>query len=241
MGNGHISIGRTVILAGSAREALEDFSPRTGSIITVSDEHGKSFRGRVVKLATDSAEVFVFEDLSGNAESGIEIVLLQALPDKERMELIIQKATELGVDMIVPFKSKRSIDLAEREARQPKAHRWQDIALRAARQCRRGRVPLVAEYTDMPGALKWAEECSLRVVLWEGEKERHLKNILRECGNPVAVALMNGPEGGWTKGEIKTLEKSDYLPTSLGGRILRTETAAITAVALAQYELGDLG
>ena len=103
--------------------------------------------------------------MGGPAESPVEIILLQALPDKERMELVIQKATELGVDVLVPFKSERSIALEQREKRQPKAHRWQEHALSAARQCRRARAPLVAGYTDLAGAIEWARECRLRVVL----------------------------------------------------------------------------
>ncbi len=114
-----------------------------------------------------------------STESPLEIVLLQALPEKERMELIIQKATELGVSAIVPFKSERSISLEEREAKQKKAHRWQEIAIKAVQQSRRARVPLVEEYRSFKEALEFCEGEGLKILLWEKEGE-NLKDVLTQ-------------------------------------------------------------
>jgi 16S rRNA (uracil1498-N3)-methyltransferase len=92
------------------------------------------------------ASLLIFDPFPSPTESGVEIVLLQALPEKERMEWIIQKTTELGVSTLIPFKSARSISLEEREAKQKKAHRWQEIAVKAVQQSRRARVPRVEAY-----------------------------------------------------------------------------------------------
>jgi len=185
--------------------------------------------------------VLVFESLIPPTESPTKIILYQALPEKERMELIIQKATELGVYSIVPFKSKRSISLEERERKQPKAHRWQSIATKAAQQSRRGRVPPIEPYCDFSEALGYAEGSDLKILLWEKGSKNHLRDILRSEGDYGKVALMVGPEGGFDLEEVQRAQEMGFKPITLGRRIMRTETAAILLVGIVQYELGDLG
>ena len=167
------------------------------------------------------------------------MILLQALPEKERMELILQKATELGVSAIIPFKSERSISLAEREAKQKKSHRWQEIAVKATQQSRRARVPRVEAYRSFEEALRYCEGEGLKIVLWEKEGQP-LREALRGL-HPQRIYGMIGPEGGLTELEIEMAKAAGFIPVKLGQRILRTETAAITLTAILQYELGDLG
>ena len=237
----HLSPGAETVLSRSEWHELAPAGDRVGEIVTLSDASGRSFRGRVVELAGDRVRLFIFEALGGPAESGLELTLLQALPDKERMELIIQKATELGADVIVPFHSRRSIRLAEREQKQKKAHRWPAIALAAARQCRRERVPTVAPVTDLAGAIGWAQGCEAKVALWEKEKARSLRETLQGTKPPGSAALLVGPEGGLEESEVERLEQAGFTIASLGRRILRTETAAIAGLTIIQYAWGDLG
>ena len=157
------------------------------------------------------------------------------------MELIIQKATELGVYSIVPFKSRRSISLEERERKQPKAHRWQSVAIKAAKQSRRGRIPLLEPYCDFSEALEYAEGSGLKVILWERGNKNPLRDVLSSKGNYGEVTLMVGPEGGFDPEEVQRALGKGFIPITLGRRILRTETAAIVLVGILQYELGDLG
>jgi 16S rRNA (uracil1498-N3)-methyltransferase len=168
----------------------------------------------------------------------LEIVLLQALPEKERMELIIQKTTELGVSRIIPFKSKRSISLEEREAKQKKAHRWQDIALKATQQSRRALIPRVEAYRSFEEALASCTEEGLRILLWE-RQGKPLKEVLGSFSFQRVYGMV-GPEGGFTQEEVEAARRMGFLPVKLGQRILRTETAAIILVALLQYAWGDL-
>jgi 16S rRNA (uracil1498-N3)-methyltransferase len=209
-------------------------------LVTLTGE-GKDFRGRILSINSREAWVFIFESLMPPTESPTKISLYQALPDKERMELIIQKATELGVYSIVPFKSKRSITLEERERRQPKAHRWQSIAIKAAQQSRRGRVPHIEPYCDFSEALGYAEGSDLKILLWEKGSKNPLRDILKSRGNYGKVALMIGPEGGFDLEEVQRAQEMGFKPITLGRRIMRTETAAIVLVGIVQYELGDLG
>ena len=234
-----VAIGKEVVIEGPPLEALLFQGGRVGSVLTVTDSEGKDFRGRVLSLSDRRASLRIFEVFQSSAESAVEIVLLQALPEKERIELIIQKATELGASAIVPFKSKRSISLEERDAKQKKSHRWQEIAIKAVQQSRRGKVPKVEAYRSFEEALELGRGEGLKLLLWEKEGEP-LKKILRSHLSRKIYAIV-GPEGGFTEGEVKLAKERGFIPIKLGQRILRTETAAITLIGILQYELGDLG
>lgn len=233
--------GQRIRITGEGLEGLTFRKARPGELATLTGEGGREFRGRVLSINRREAWVLVFESLVPPTESSTKIILLQALPDKERMELIIQKATELGVHSIVSFKSKRSVSLEEREGRQPKAHRWQSIAIKAAQQSRRGTVPIIEPYCDFSRALCYAEESALKVLLWEKESDNPLRGVLKSQGNCDRVVLMVGPEGGFDPREVQMAKERGFIPVTLGRRILRTETAAIVLVGILQYELGDLG
>lgn len=240
-----IEINQEVLIQGPPLEAFRFHRARAGSIITLTDSEGRDFRGRVLRITNEEASVIVFETFPFPTESLLEIVLLQALPEKERMEWIIQKTTELGVSAIIPFKSERSIPLEEREAKQRKAHRWQQIAIKATQQSRRAKVPKVESYCSYEGALKWAEKEGLKILLWEKEGE-NLKKLLKRTQNEFKegqfqrIYVLVGPEGGFTKNEVDLAKTQGFIPVKLGQRILRTETAAIFIVGILQYELGDL-
>jgi 16S rRNA (uracil1498-N3)-methyltransferase len=235
----NIEIGKEVVIEGPPLEALLFQGGRVGNILTVTDSGGKDFRGRILSLSDKKATLRIFEVFRSSTESSAEIILLQALPEKERMELIIQKATELGASAIVPFKSKRSISLEERDAKQRKSHRWQEIAIKAVQQSRRGKVPKVESYRSFQEALESGRGEGLKLLLWEKEGEP-LKKVLRPH-LPKKIYAMVGPEGGFTEGEVKLAKERGFIPIKLGQRILRTETAAITLIGILQYELGDLG
>ena len=234
-----LSPGRDVFLEADPFFALLAREPRRGEIITITDSSGGEFRGRIDELGDDRARCHIFEALPEPTEPPFDLVLFQALPDKERMELIIQKGTELGVKAIVPFKSARSVSLREREAVQPKAHRWQPTALKAAKQCRRAIVPFVAPYCSFEQALEQARPMDIKIILVEKEEER-LAPLIRSMPPPKSIALMVGPEGGWNAGEAEKARQEGFFSVGLGGRVLRTETAAIAACAILQYEWGGL-
>ena len=228
-----------IVIKGPPLEALCFQGGRAGSLVTLTDCRGNDFRGRVLRLSEEEASVVVFEALSSPMESPLEIFLLQALPDKERMELIIQKTTELGVAAIVPFKSEKSISLEERETRQKKAHRWQEVAVKAVKQSRRARVPKIEPYRAFEEVFDFCGGEGLKIVLWE-KGGTSLKGALRNH-RPQKVYVMVGPEGGFTQEEVRLAEEKGFIPVKLGRRILRTETASITILGIVQYELGDLG
>jgi len=233
-------IGDAIIVSGKNLEALKRWDPRPGAAVTVIDGQGESFRARVVTLNNEKAELIVYEKMTAPAESKLDITLLQALPDKERMEIIIEKATELGVDIIVPWKAKHGVNLAERESKQPKAHRWNNRAIKAAKQCRRAKIPAIMPFTDLNGAIEYADDAKAKFVLCE-KARAPMKKIIGRHNQHSSAAIAVGPEGGLDQNEIKALEAGGFMPVSLGPRVLRTETAAIAAITIVQWEMGDLG
>jgi 16S rRNA (uracil1498-N3)-methyltransferase len=233
-----VDIGKEILVKGPPLEALRFQGCRTGNLITLTDSEGNDFRGRVLHLSEKEASILPFEAFQLPVESPLEVVLLQALPEKERMELIIQKATELGVSAIIPFKSERSISLEEREAKQKKAHRWQEIAVKAVQQSRRAKVPRIEPYCSFQEALNFCGKDGLKIILWEKRGES-LRGILKQY-HPQKVYAVVGPEGGFAEEEVAFAKDKGFIPVKLGQRILRTETAAITLVGILQYELGDL-
>ncbi len=232
-----MDVGKEVVIEGPPLEALLFQGGRTGGLVTLTDGEGKDFRGRILSLSGSRATLVLFDVFSSPTEPAVDIVLLQALPEKERMEWIIQKTTELGVSAIVPFKSARSISLEEKEAKQRKSHRWQEIAVKAVRQSRRAKVPTVETYRPFEEALEFCQGEGLKLILWEKEGAS-LKQVLRPS---MRICVMVGPEGGFTAEEVASARDRGFIPVKMGQRILRTETAAITLVGILQYELGDIG
>lgn len=164
------------------------------------------------------------------------VTLCQALLKGEKMEMVVQKATELGVEAIVPLAAARSVPRWTPAQGRDRAERWARIAESAAEQCERSLPPRVLAPAPLPGPAV----DGLRLLLHERDG-RPLPAIAAECPRVEAVALYVGPEGGWTEEETALLRAAGAQPVHLGSRILRAETAAITAVALAQYVWGDLG
>jgi len=226
-------------LGGNARAALDCWRGRVGEIVTLTDPQLLEYRARVIAIDPSSVTLLPFAQVAAT-ESPLRITLLQALPEKERFELVLQKATEIGVVRIVPYLSERSTTLDERDAGQKKSHRWPNVLLRAARQCRRAEIPELAPVLDWQEALEECAAAELSLVCYEGEGTWPLAEALKGfCGQ--RISLMVGPEGGFSAAEIEQARGFGVLPVGLGPRILRTESAAILAAGIIQYSLGDLG
>jgi 16S rRNA (uracil1498-N3)-methyltransferase len=202
---------------------------------TLQDAAGTFFRATLLGAAHEAGEALVYEQMARSPESPVLISLFCAVLARQRVMEVVRKATELGVMRIQPMFTERSVGREGLE--HEKAHAWPGTALRAARQCRRASVPEVRESVPLAEALAddaW-RAAEVRYYLDHGEVE----SAALEAG-PLSVALASGPEGGWTDEERELLRRSGALPLTLGGRVLRAETAPIVALALIQHRLGDL-
>ena len=216
-------------------------SDRIGAIVTVLGPEGLERRGRIMSLEGDHALVRLFERLPLPTESHLSIALVQALPKKEKMSFVIQKATELGVCSIHPCTSARSTSPGDAGMSQDKSHRWSDVARRAVDQSRRRAVPIVAATVGFREAID-SLSClaALKLILYEKEHKARLKDVAAREFRPEAVVLACGPEGGFTEEEVAWAARNGFMPVSLGGRILRCETAALASLAIVQFVWGDL-
>jgi 16S rRNA (uracil1498-N3)-methyltransferase len=182
-------------------------------------------RGRITSLTADRVEFELGEEVS--SASLAAITLLLAIFKFDRMEWAIEKCTELGVSRIVPVIARRT-DSHLAAASAKRVERWHRIARQAAEQSRRAAPPEISAPIKFSDALQFRAD--LRIVLAESEEQ----TLLRDVVQPVAaIALAVGPEGGWTEDELRSFQESEWISASLGRTILRAETAAIAATALA--------
>ena len=228
-----------IITGGDVNHIKNVLRMKVGEELSVSNgQDGKEYRCGIVEFLEESIRCelrFVKEE---GVELPVEVVLFQGLPKGDKMELIIQKAVELGVREIVPVAAKRCVVKLDDKKAASKVSRWQSIAEAAAKQSKRGLIPAVSPVTDFVRALERAAEMDVRLIpyeLAEGmERTRELFSGIRP-GQRVAVFI--GPEGGFEESEIARAKGVGVEPITLGRRILRTETAGMTVLAWLGYLL----
>lgn len=238
--NPEIENGRLRIIGPEVRHIRRVLRLKEGDELIIFDGHEKEYKGIIIDQEAHSLWVRVEEIFSVRKESPLEVILAQSLLKGEKMDYLIQKATELGVKKIVPFFSSRSIPLLDKSKRLNRLHRWQRIAIEASKQCGRGKIPEVIPLLDFSEMLQSASPDSLRLILWEKEKRR-LKNLLKELERGKEIFFVVGPEGGFSEEEIEESKKEGFIPINLGERILRAETASLCLLSILQYEWGDIG
>ena len=212
---------------------------RGGDEISVFDGLGKEFEGTIIEEGLSSVVIRIKNVFSSKKDSPLEVTLAQSLLKGEKMDYLIQKATELGVEEIIPFLSSRSVPLLEKSKTLRRHQRWKRIAVEASKQCGRGVVPGIESLQDYSEMLQKASPNALRLILWEREGAK-LKETL-ESKERKKIFFVIGPEGGFSEGEVDEARGAGFIPVTLGRRILRAETASLCFLSILQYERGDLG
>jgi 16S rRNA (uracil1498-N3)-methyltransferase len=213
---------------------------RTGDEIVVFDGSAMEYRGTIVEEGPSIVVIKVKDILSSATESGLEIIMAQSLLKGEKMDYLIQKATELGIKEILPFFSSRSIPLLDRSKRVGRHHRWEKIAIGAAKQCGRGVIPRIGAIQGYSEMIESVSPDSLRFILWERGGAR-LKEALQKYKGKKSIFFVVGPEGGLREQEVEEAKRNGFIPVTLGKRILRSETASLCLLSILQYEWGDIG
>jgi len=204
---------------------------------------GKGSRFRVIIKSVGPREVLVAfeESIPAPPPSTVEITLCQALLKSRAMDYVVQKTSELGVDRLFPFFSERAVVTFNEKRSENKVRHWREIAFSAVKQSDRlvpAEIPLPSSFKDL--LVQCQDENALKVILWEEEGATDLKGLLRTTPPFERFIGIVGPEGGFAREEIALAGSAGFVSVSLGKRILRAETAAITMVAIVQYEWGDL-
>ncbi len=226
-----------IILTGEdAKHIKTVLRAKEGDMLTVCDGLGMDYVCRITAFA-DGVVTEVVSKAVSDVEPQTKITLYQGLPKGDKMEWIIQKCVELGIEKIVPVSTERAIvKLDKKEAK--KIERWQKIAEAAAKQSGRGIIPQIGEKVlTFAEAVAQASTLDGAIIPYEKETERGIRRFVHDfSGTQVGVFI--GPEGGFSEAEIQQAQQQGVLPVTLGKRILRTETAGMTTVALLLYELG---
>jgi 16S rRNA (uracil1498-N3)-methyltransferase len=235
---GELAAGSTCVLPpAQAHHAARVLRLRAGEAVTLFNGDGSEYAAIIGRITRDRVALEIGARLEIDREAALAVTLAQAISSGERMDFTVQKAVELGVTAIQPLASSRSVvRLAPERAERRIAH-WQTVAAHACEQCGRNRVPAVAAVAALPEWLAAAAGAQgvLRVMLSARARSR-LRDLSRP---PAGVALLAGPEGGFTPEEERMAEQAGYTPVRLGPRILRTETAALAALAAMHALWGD--
>lgn len=229
---------RVALPEGAAAHLLRVLRLGPGNDCVLFNGDGRDVKARIVAADRRGGEVELLEARTVDTESPLRIVLLQGIARGEKMDWILQKATELGVSGFVPASSDRSeVRLDPTRAAKRHAH-WSSVVVAACEQCGRARIPPVSAPDALAGALAALPPGGLRLLL-DPFADDGVVALPVPPGEGVVVAI--GPEGGWSPRDRTQLERAGFRGVRLGPRILRTETAGIAAIAALQARFGDLG
>jgi 16S rRNA (uracil1498-N3)-methyltransferase len=235
------SDGICAITGSEAKHITKVMRMKTGDRFVLMDGKGARFHVTIESATTHEVKVVLGRSIPAPPPSPVKIMLCQALLKSRQMDYLIQKTSELGVDRILPFTSERTAITLRRDRIASKMKHWREIAQSSAKQSDRSmsaKIETLYPFAELMAKDKGKD--ALKVILWEGERSKGLKGMLKTSSPMGTFVGMVGPEGGFTLEEIEAARAAGFVPVSLGNRILRAETAAITMVAIVQYEWGDL-
>ena len=196
--------------------------------------------GEELEICDNDNNEYICEIVDIKRESGLKIKVYQGLPKGPKMEMILQKLTEVGVHEIVLVQTKRSVSKVDDKKEDKKLERWERIIYEAAKQSKRGKIPKLRGILSFKDALEDMKNNDLNIAPYENERTKSIKQAIKGV-NINTMGIFVGPEGGFEESEIEAIEEISGKSVSLGPRILRTETASLVASSIVLYELSDLG
>jgi 16S rRNA (uracil1498-N3)-methyltransferase len=218
------------IITGSDLHHIKDvLRMKAGDPLELLDGTGLIYKAKISKIGKDKIICKIISRRQEESEPAVKVTVAQCLPKRKKMELILQKCTELGAKKFIPTLSERSIAKGE------KLERWRKIVKEASEQSGRATVPEVSELLNFEDVLKLSDSYDLSLIPWELEKETTLKSVLQKS-SAGKILVVIGPEGGFSQEEIRLAKKAGFTAVSLGKRILRAETAGIALLANIIYE-----
>lgn len=225
--------GRAHISGDDAAHIIKVLRLRENDSVVLCDGNKTDYRCTITHMEKNAVDLKIDGAEKNEAESSVNITLYQGLPKSDKMDFIIQKCVELGVCRIVPVETSRCVAKFKDDGK--KLARWQRIAEEAAKQSGRGIIPTVEKPMTFSEAV--AEDCGLKLIPYECERDGSLKKTLQNGENTETVGIYIGPEGGFEEEEISLARKSGVKSVTLGKRILRCETAGIATVAAVMFAL----
>ncbi len=239
------------ITGEDARHIIKVMRSEEGDELIACDGEQLDVLAAIESMTDGVVTARIVERLEQLSEAKVHVTIAQSLPKGDKMETVIQKCTELGAAAFVPFLSARTVVQYDLRKEEKRLQRWSKIAKEAAEQSHRSRVPVIQHPLSWKQLIASLEAYDLICFCYEKEDGSQLRDVVQpfaaslaqrqQSEQPARVLIVVGPEGGFTEQEVETAEQHGAVSTGLGRRILRTETAAMTALACIMYETGEMG
>jgi 16S rRNA (uracil1498-N3)-methyltransferase len=227
--------GDEIVITGKEAHHIADVMRLAVSDdVVVFDGTGTEYAGVIRQITSRSVIVTITGRRRLPAEGQVAVTLIQAVTKKDKMDYIVEKGTELGIDTIVPVMAERTIPQWTGKKADAHLERWRAIAKEASKQCGRHTIPAIEGVTDLSGALRFTTGCRIKILAALVPDARPLKDVLREAGKGD-IALAIGPEGDFTKEEVALAAQANFSVISLGQRVLKSDTAGLALLAMINY------
>lgn len=214
---------------------------KQGEELLISDGNGKDYVCRIACYnGTEEVAADILKTTFEGTELSSKIYLFQGLPKSDKMELIIQKAVELGVYEIIPVATKRAVVKLDKKKEESKLKRWNEISKSAAKQSRRSMIPLVHSVMSFKEAINYAKTLDINLIPYENYKDMsETKHVIDKIERGTGIGIFIGPEGGFDEEEVNLAMENNLERISLGRRILRTETAGLMIISVLMFRLEE--
>lgn len=237
---GQIGEKEIVITGADVNHIRNVLRMRTGEEVLIADGRGAEYRCKLTDLSENEVRAQILWKLDGNAELASAVTLFQGLPKSDKMDLIVQKCVELGVDRIVPVSTKRAVVKLDAKKEETRLKRWNTISESAAKQSGRGVIPEVSGVMSFEKALEEAKKLDVLLIPYErAEHMAETRRVMGEIRPGQSVGVFIGPEGGFEESEVEEAVAAGAQVITLGKRILRTETAGLAVMAMLGYLLEE--
>ncbi len=231
----------SIYIYGSDVKHIKDvLRMKVGEKIEISDGNNKKYLCEIIDLAEEQIIVEIIEEIESDSELPVKVCLYQGFPKGDKMDLIVQKAVELGVHEIIPVMTKRTIVKLDEKKAAKRVERYNSIAISAAKQANRGVIPVVKDICTFDEALEDSKHNGMNIIPYElAEGMLETRKVLDTVINHKSIGIFIGPEGGFDTREIEKAKTEGAKPITLGKRILRTETAGLAVLSILMYILED--
>lgn len=237
-----IVVGQKNVINGSnARHIHKVLRLKSGDIITIFDGRGRHYEAEIVTTSTNRVEVSAIRPIPSPPEPDVNITLAQAMLKGKKMDVLVRQITELGIARWLPFMCERSVPVPNKKKIQSRIERWEIIVKESLKQCKRGSLTEICPVVSFEAMLTMGQTSDVKLIFWENET-RPLQDVTANTpAGCKTIFVILGPEGGFSETETQKAVSLGYQSVSLGPRVLKAETAALTVCALMQYVFGDLG
>ncbi len=237
--------GKHVIITGEdAHHIVKVMRNTVGDLVICNHPSGKAGTAKITELNETEITLYIEEWLEESSELPVKATIVQGLPKGDKFELVLQKGTELGAYSFIPFQAERSVVKWDDKKAQKKLSRYQKIVKEASEQCHRNTIPHIKNRVTLPQLVEESKNYDVCVIAYEEEAKTDVHHSfskqLSQLKPGESILICIGPEGGFSPAEIHTLKEHAFVPVRLGRRILRTETAALYALASISYHFEEL-